>query len=588
MLGPIFNREWLTVPRHFRHYRLRIFYLGTLWVLGLTAWQSLLGWGRAVSQGDLAAFGSLLFQLFTFSQLSLVLFFAALIAAGAVAQEKDRRTFILLLITDMRHREIVLGKLLGSLLQTSVLLFASAPLLAFTVLLGGVAFHQVWEALAILAGTALAAGALGCLIALWRDKTYQTLALTLLGMVLYFLVVESLGLLPLLTGVDSSTIEQWQGWFNPYRALSSVLLPPVHQDFNMQPIFFTAMMFGLFVLLSGVGILKLRDWNPSGEPIQKPDTEETEGEGKAKRDIHAAPGKVRDVWPNPILWREIATRAYGRRTLLIKLIFLLIVVALSYSALVGLSSPERTDRLAPAFGMVPVLILSLLMINAQAVTSITNERDLNALELLLVTDLTPKEFLFGKLGGILFNTKEIILAPVVLALIYAWKGYCGVENTFYLVITMLVLMAFTIMLGIHVALRTVKARLAILYSIGTVFFLTVGTMLTIYLIIIGGQFEYQWTSFILFLGIGIGGLWLVLGGREPSVAISVASWACPLGMFYGITSVIIGNPRTGASGDVLWPFLVVIGSFGFGIAAMMVPMLSEFNVALAHNAPAEE
>ena len=589
MLGPIFNRELRTVPRHFRHYRLRIFYLGTLWVLGLTAWQTLLGWGRSASQGDLAAFGTILFQLFTFSQLTLVLFFAALIAAGAVAQEKDRRTFILLLITDLRRREIVLGKLLGSLLQTSVLLVASAPLLAFTVLLGGVAFHQVWEALAILAGTALAAGALGCLIALWRDKTFQTLALTLLCMVLYFLLVEALGLLALFTDIPNSTIQNWQTWFNPYRAMGNVLLPPVKMTFNQHPLIYTAWMFGLFSLLSGIGIIKLRDWNPSGEPIQQPDTELAEKIDEPKtRDIHASPGKVRDVWPNPILWREIVTRAYGRKILIIKIIFLLIVCALSYSALSNLPAPSRTDRLAPAFGLVPVLVLSLLMINAQSVTAITNERDLNSLELLLVTDLTPKEFLFGKLGGILYNTKEILIAPVILALIYAIRGYCGWESTVYLVITMLVLMAFTIMLGIHVALRTVKARSAILYSIGTVFFLTVGTMLTIYLIFIGGRFEYQWTSFILFLAIGIGGLWLVLGGREPSVAISIASWACPLGMFYGITSVIIGNPRTGASGDVLWPFLVVIGSFGFTIAAMMIPMLSEFNVALAHNTPAEE
>ena len=52
----------------------------------------------------------------TFVELALFLFFAALSAASTVAQEKDRRTFILLLMTDLRNDEIVLGKLLGSLL----------------------------------------------------------------------------------------------------------------------------------------------------------------------------------------------------------------------------------------------------------------------------------------------------------------------------------------------------------------------------------------------------------------------------------------------------------------------------------------
>ena len=43
-------------------------------------------------------------------------------AASAVSLEKDRRTFILLLITDLRSYEIVLGKLFGSLLQIGLLL----------------------------------------------------------------------------------------------------------------------------------------------------------------------------------------------------------------------------------------------------------------------------------------------------------------------------------------------------------------------------------------------------------------------------------------------------------------------------------
>ena len=50
------------------------------------------------------------------------MFFAALSAAGTITQEKDRRTFILLLLTDLRNYEIVLGKLLGSLLQIGLLL----------------------------------------------------------------------------------------------------------------------------------------------------------------------------------------------------------------------------------------------------------------------------------------------------------------------------------------------------------------------------------------------------------------------------------------------------------------------------------
>ncbi|HMP60324.1 MAG TPA: ABC transporter permease subunit [Gemmatales bacterium] len=588
MLGPIFSREALTVPRHLRHYRARIFYLGTLWVLALTAWQALFGWGQLISQADLAFFGSLAFQLLGYSQLTLVLFFAALIAAGAVAQEKDRRTLVLLLVTDLKHHEIVLGKLIGSLLQIGLLATASVPIMSLFLLLGGVDWRQVLDAYFVLMGTALAAGSVGCLIAFWRDKTFQTLAFTVLILVLYFVAVEGVGLVALPGPVWADAAGSLRAVLNPFRALGRIVAPGADDLSAVSSLPFLLYSLGVTAVLSLVGIVRLRAWNPRGEPIQQPDVEtDEEAERKdARRSIHAAPGRVRGVWPNPILFREIRTRAYGQRTLLIKLIYLAVVTLIALSSVRSLPDPQRADRLLPAVGFVPVLVISMLLVNAQAVTSITSERDINSLELLLITDLTPREFLFGKLGGVFWNAKEMILPPVLYLGALSWLGYLGWETLLYLILAVVVLFAFAAMLGIHVALRHVSTRRAILLSIGTIFFLTVGTMLTIYLVLIGGSFETQWTSFVLFLAIGIGGLWMVLGGQEPSLAISIAAWACPLGMFYAITNVIVGNVRTGESGDPLWPFVVVVGAFGFTVAAMLVPLLAEFQVALPHAAAA--
>src|SRR5438445_13610081 len=51
LLGPIFVREWLTVPRRARHYVTRSAYLGLRWVLPLPAWQAALGWDRVATIG---------------------------------------------------------------------------------------------------------------------------------------------------------------------------------------------------------------------------------------------------------------------------------------------------------------------------------------------------------------------------------------------------------------------------------------------------------------------------------------------------------------------------------------------------------
>ena len=69
--------------------------------------------------------------------------------------------------------------------------------------------------------------------------------------------------------------------------------------------------------------------------------------------------------------------------------------------------------------VLPLLVLSLVLVNALAVTSITTERDLGSFDLLLVTDISPLEFILGKLGGVCYVAKEMILLPVALAFICA-------------------------------------------------------------------------------------------------------------------------------------------------------------------------
>jgi ABC-type transport system involved in multi-copper enzyme maturation permease subunit len=613
LLGPIFVREWLTVPRRTRHYVVRSAYLGLLWVLGLTAWQALIGWSETATLGDTARFGLRLFQIYGLVQLILVSFFAALSAASAVAQEKDRRTFVLILLTDLRNYEIVLGKLFGSLLQIVLLLVGMVPVLALILLLGGISPGQVAQAVLVLAASALTAGSLGGLIALWRDKTFQALALTVLFLVLYLCLVRGLTVVPRLAaalsnlvptwGCDWSfemerlaatfgsifsvaNVEAWQRWLDPNEALQSVLEPT---GLAVPPaVGFAGVMVLLSVLLNAWAIVRLRVWNPSGEQIvQRERPEEEEDKDRAR--AHAAPGRVRRVWANPVLWREIATRAYGRRALLVKLAYFLVLGLVCYYALAPLwTADRRPPPFAAAYGLVPVGILSLLLVSAQAVTAITTERDSGALDLLLVTDLTPREFIFGKLWGICYNTKEYLIPPIALAAVYASHrllatphvASTNVEALVCIAVGSVILLAFAITLGVHVALRTENSRVAISNTLGTAFFLSVGTLVCIYLILINGRFEYQWTSFILFIASGIGGLWWVLSGDRPSAALTLASWLCPLAMFYSVTNILIAKPGLEESTDPFIPFVVTAGAFGFTVVAMLIPLLSEFDVAL--------
>jgi ABC-type Na+ efflux pump permease subunit len=610
VLGPIFMREVVTVPRRAGHHSGRAALIGLLTILGVTTWQATIGFARDATLGETAAFGLLLFQIVAFVQLMLTLFFATTSAAGAISQEKDRRTFVLLLLTDMHDYEIVLGKMLGALLPITIQILVTAPVLALLLLLGGIDPEQVIQAVLVLGASAVAAGSLGGLVALWRERTFQALALSVLFLVLYLCITQGLGVVGPLLSPDTDWFRV-QAWLDPFVTMQTVLAPPAGGWDGLAPAYgFVFVITGVCALLNGIGIWKLRKWNPSGEPIMQRegphdavDTDESvELEKRAK--AHASPGAARQVWHNPVLWREVRTLAYGRRPLLVKLAFGVVFSLVLYFAISELNRSGGRPSFAAAYGLVPASVLSLLLVSAQAATSITSERDGGALDVLLVTDISPREFVFGKLLGVVYNCKEYILPPLLLAIFYGIRGALARSSSDVSVSAMLeanlgplvavmgallVLFAFVIVLGIHISLRIPSSRLAIAQTLGTVFFLSIGTLISIYLIIInGGSFANQWVSFIAFLVVGVGGLLYVLSADRPSTAITLASVFCPLAMFYCVVTVLIAKPGTDESADPLIPFLTLAGSFGLAIAAMLVPLLAEFDVALGRTAAPNE
>ncbi len=562
--GPIFNREFITSPRQLKHYVIRAGYVAGMFVLMYTTSQATFGWKPAQTVGEVARFGGLLFQIFSLVQLVLVLFFARLFSAGNVAQEKDRQTLILLLMTELKDRELVLGKLFSSLLLVGVLLAASIPVFALTYAFGGVSLKQIGASLAICAATALASGSWGALVALWREKTFQTLAVSVLGTVLFIGAVEAGAIFA------GRAAGYWIGLLNPFRAMMQVL-DPLGPSGGAFP---TANIVALLVLaavLNGIAIFRLRLWNPSRTLYVPP--------SEADIDTATGKGKVRDVWANPVIWREMRTKAYGRKVFAINAAYFAIFAAamafvfrqpVSDGTLVlGMISPS-------GFAFVALGLIGLLLINAQAVTSLTTERDLKTLELLLVTNITAKEFIYGKLGGIFYNTKEIILPPLIMAVYFAATGVLTVENMIYLVVGYLCLAAFSAMLGLHAGITYDSSRTAIANSLGTMFFLFLGIFICLMLIIESrSSFLLQLPSFLVFILGGSLGLWGSLTHKNPSPALTISALVLPFLTFYAITGFLLDN--------TLGVLVAVAVTYGFTTLAMLVPAVSEFDVALGRS-----
>ena len=624
LVGPVFTREAAVSPRRTQHYINRTIYGVALLLLICTAWLIVTGTQQIRNIGDMARFGSLLLQILAPIQLALILFLSAIQAASSIAVEKDRQTLILLLMTRLSNSELVLGKLFSSLLNIGVMLMTALPIFMLIVLFGGTSFAQVGWTFAVTAVTALAAGSLGATVALWREKTFQTLALVALAIVFWIGLFEGIGLVG--GNWFSIPAQSIAGACSPIQAVFAASNSNVDSHWLTSVVPYLIVATSVAVTLCGVAIARVRRWNPSrdvrigqkesntdeaedtllktitGQELADPnDTESqpTRTDAETTRSVNTLQNsaansarkhvddrsrttskKSRRVWDNPVLWREMCTWAYGKKIIFIRLAFWTLAGFVAFSiftlvesgAATRVSSEASVSIPAVAKPLAPFLLVSLVMLNALAVTSITNERDGRALDLLRVTDISPKEFLFGKLFGVLYVTLDVVLVPIAIAGYIWYSGGLSGLNFAYLILGLAVLNIFVIVLGLHCGMSYAGSRQAIAVSLGTVFFLFLGVVTSMVMLVsFTGNVEAQMAPFLACIIGGAIGLFAALGRHTPSPALALASTILPFAMFHALTSLMLKNYTT--------VIIVLTFAYGFATTAMIIPRLSEFLVS---------
>jgi len=222
--------------------------------------------------------------------------------------------------------------------------------------------------------------------------------------------------------------------------------------------------------------------------------------------------------------------------------------------------------------LVPLFLLSLVLVNAQAITSQTSEKEGGTFDLILVSDITSKEYVLGKLGGVFYNMKEIVLLPLALCIYLYWEQALEPAQLFFLTVGLIVVYAFVAVIGVYIGMQYENTRGATATSLGVVFFLFIGIAACIWIMVaFSGSFTTQLVPFSTFMIGGGIGLYVTLGARNPSSAIATASFILPIAMFYIITTMLLGAYHL--------VFVVLVGAFGFTTAAMLIPAITEFDVA---------
>jgi ABC-type transport system involved in multi-copper enzyme maturation permease subunit len=147
-VGPLFVWELLRLARRGQDARGRFILAAALFVI-LTGFSLIwfrhtpaadlfFGAAQTLTIHELSVFGSSFSLAFLFGQLAILCLLTPAYAAGGIAEEKDKKTLVYLLVSDLTAREIIFGKFFGRTTFLLGIMLAGLPILAITQLHGGV------------------------------------------------------------------------------------------------------------------------------------------------------------------------------------------------------------------------------------------------------------------------------------------------------------------------------------------------------------------------------------------------------------------------------------------------------------------
>src|SRR5262249_5401462 len=189
---PVLFYDLVRAARRRRHFLFRGLYTVCLLLLLCWVWWA---WtvnrpytGEGLQAQEASAFATSFFYTFMIAQFVILAVLTPAYTAGAIAEEKDRKTLEFILATDLRDREIVLGKLTARLANLGGLLLAGLPVLGFLQFLGGVDPALVVAGFLATVLTVVSLGALGICNSVLLRKPREAILFTYVAAAAYLLL----------------------------------------------------------------------------------------------------------------------------------------------------------------------------------------------------------------------------------------------------------------------------------------------------------------------------------------------------------------------------------------------------------------
>jgi ABC-type transport system involved in multi-copper enzyme maturation permease subunit len=500
LVGPVFFYDLFRSSRRVRHVILRTAYAGFLFFL--VVWIYLTSWnGQSFhdllvpSDQQLSRLASTCFTTYLMVQFFVVALLTPAYVAGAIVEEKERKTLPFILATDLDDREIVLGKLAARLLHIVMFLLAGLPILSFLLMFGGIDPSLLLAGFVTTGVTVLSLGALSIWNSVVLGRVRDAMLATY-GIAAAYLLLSGV-LASLQTSLGWSTFPSTDTWDSPFTlgnvidAFASgnvfIAMQTLQAALSSGGPAVVAELLRDYVLFHGLvaGVLALGAVSRLRRVAL---TEDAAGTQRHRLWTRLFGRPV--VGAQPIIWREVFAEAGTRRRWLGR-IAVAIVVFLSFLPVGfifyylffdtqwtagpgGISNPtalEETLSLSMNWWVrivgTAVATLLLLHVAIRAAGSVSGERDRQTLDSLLTTPLEVREILYGKWLGSILGQRW---AWIWLAAIYVLAALTGGVNVLALPLvlgTWLVLAAFFAVLGLWFSVVCTTTLRAIIWTVVT-------------------------------------------------------------------------------------------------------------------------
>jgi ABC-type transport system involved in multi-copper enzyme maturation permease subunit len=608
LFGPVLYYDMVRAGRRARHVVMRTFYaLLLLFLVSWTYW--VMSTGYEVRGGmrpqDLRDFASTTFNTFVVAQFLILCVLTPAYTAGAVAEEKDRRTLEFILATDLRSREIVAGKLASRLANLGMYLLAGLPILSALQFLGGISPVLVLAAFAATAMTVVSLGALGIFQSVRSRKASEAIILTYLTAFAFLVLTAAARVLLIFPDVadwpstDTWTspvqvkdVIDWVGACNPFVAVylllersagpGSASLESLVPGVLLGYCLFHAALAAFLVLLATLCLRSaaLRETAvvPKRAAVRRP-AAPTAGAGPQPPKVTAA--EPRPLFPRPpvgaapMIWKELFASPGLRLHWLGRVVLGLLcgasfiwpfmtfyfyaAGALRWPGYVPVSLDQVAESMHWWVRVVGTGVGCLMLVGVatHAAGAISTERDKHTFDDLLTTPLTAREMLFAKwLGSVLCLRWGWAWLGAIL-LLGALSG--GIEPVAVplIVVAWFVYAGFLALLGLWFSATCRTSLWATLWTLLGAFGLTVGHYALDLCVVVGlsvytaGRVLSQSESHLVYLG-----FYFQLFGLTPPLA---------LGLFAFRAEEFAPSGYYGASS---FPEMMACGLLGLGLWAL--------------------